>query len=375
MTQSQKLIRAKLSLLELGKLLNNVSEACRVSGVSRQHFYDIKKAYEEGGVEALAEQTRRNKPLHKNRVSQEVEDAVVAVAQEFPAFGQVRAANELRQRGIHISGGGVRGVWLRHGLETFKKRLKRLEEIAAKEGTVLTEAQVQALEKARTNRQSDPDEIETHHPGYLISQDTMYVGYIKGVGRIYQQTVLDTHSSVAFAKLYDTKTPLTAADCLNDRVLPFFEQQQVDVLRVLTDRGTEYCGREDTHPYQLFLGLQDIEHTRTKVRHPQTNGICERFHQTVQNEFYRVVFRKRIYTSLEELQADLDEWVVLYNEQRTHQGKRCKGRTPMQTFAAGRDLALSKRLEPKTPPPRMDSNAYNSSEAAAASAVLMDQAT
>ena len=328
MTRSQKLVRAKLSLLELGDLLNNVSQACRVMGVSRQHFYDIKNAYEEGGVEALAEQTRRNKPLHKNRVSQELEDAVVAVAEEFPAFGQVRAANELRQRGHHISSGGVRGVWLRHDLETFKKRLKRLEEIAAKDGVVLTEAQVQALEKARKTRESDPDEIETHHPGYLISQDTMYVGYIKGVGRIYQQTVLDTHSAVAFAKLYDTKTPLTAADCLNDKVLPFFEEQDVDVLRVLTDRGTEYCGREDSHPYQLFLGLQDIDHTRTKVRHPQTNGICERFHQTVQNEFYRVTFRKRIYATLEELQADLDQWLLYYNQRRTHQGKRCQWRNP-----------------------------------------------
>lgn len=370
MTQSQKLIRPKLSLLELGDLLKNVSQACRVMGVSRQHFYDIKQAYEEGGVEALQEQSRRNKPLHKNRVSQEIEDTVVALAEEFPAFGQVRAANELRERGHHISAGGVRGVWLRHDLETFKKRLKRLEVIAAQDGVVLTEAQVQALEKAREKRASDPDEIETHHPGYLISQDTMYVGYIKGVGRIYQQTVVDTHSAVAFAKLYDTKTPLTAADCLNDKVLPFFEEEGVDVLRVLTDRGTEYCGREDTHPYQLFLGLNEIDHTRTKVRHPQTNGICERFHQTVQNEFYRVVFRKRIYSTLDELQSDLDEWMVYFNERRTHQGKRCQGRTPMTTFAQGKTVASEKNLKPMAPPTRMDSAAYNSSEAAASAAAL-----
>ena len=369
MTQSQKLVRAKRSLLELGELLNNVSQACRVMGVSRQHFYDIKQAYEEGGLEALKEQSRR-KPNLKNRIAQEIEDAVVVLADEFPAFGQVRAANELRQRGHHISPGGVRSVWLRHDLETFKKRLKRLEEKAAQDGVVLTEAQLQALEKARKARETDPDEIETHHPGYLISQDTMYVGYIKGVGRIYQQTVLDTHSSVAFAKFYDTKTPLTAADCLNDRVLPFFEEHDVDVLRVLTDRGTEYCGREDTHPYQLFLGLQDIDHTRTKVRHPQTNGIAERFHQTVQNEFYRVAFRKRIYATLDELQADLDQWLACYNQRRTHQGKRCKGRTPMQTFIDGKTLAHEKRLEPMAPPPRMDSDAYNSSEAAVTAAAL-----
>ncbi len=268
---------------------------------------------------------------HRNRVVPEVEESIVKVAEEFPAYGQVRVANELCQRGFSVSAGGVRCVWVRHNLETFKKRLKRLEEKSAQEGVVFTEAQLQALERARQTRESDPEEIETQHPGYLISQDTMYVGYIKGVGRIYQQTVVDTHSAVAFTKLYDSKTPLTAADVLNERVLPFFEEHDVDVLRVLTDRGTEYCGREDVHAYQLFLGMNDIEHTRTKVRHPQTNGICERFHQTCQNEFYRVVFRKRVYANLDELQADLDTWTMNYNHRRTHQGKRCKGRTPMQT--------------------------------------------
>jgi len=370
MTQSQKLVRAKLSLLELGELLNNVSQACRVMGVSRQHFYDIKSAYEEGGIEALKEQNRC-RPNLKNRVSQEVEDAIVALADEFPAYGQVRAANELRQRGMHISAGGVRCVWLRHNLETFKKRLRRLEERSAFEGIVLTESQVQALERARKERETDPDVIETEHPGYLLAQDTVYVGYIKGVGRIYQQTVVDTFSSVAFAKLYEKKTPVTAADCLNDKVLPFFEEQDVDVLRVLTDRGTEFCGRDDTHPYELFLGLHDIEHTRTKVRHPQTNGICERFHQTCQNEFYRVVFRKKLYANLEELQVDLDQWMEHYNEQRTHQGIRCAGRTPMQTFHEGKALVLEKRLKPMGAPPRMGPEGCSSSEAALPAAIMV----
>jgi len=183
----------------------------------------------------------------------------------------------------------------------------------------------------------------------------MYVGYIKGAGRIYQQTVVDTYSSVAFAKLYDTKTLVTAADCLNPKALPFFEQEQVEVLRVLNDRGTEYCGRADQHAYQLFLGLNDIEHTRTKVRHPQTNGICERFHQTVQNEFYRVAFRKKFYPDMENLKHDLDQWMNHYNHQRTHQGQRCKGRTPYQTFVEGKHIATHKRInastEPKPLPP------------------------
>lgn len=343
MTTQDKLIRGKMSLLELAEYLKNVSQACRVMGVSRQHFYDIKKAYEEGGTEALREKSRR-KPNVKNRVAPEVEQAVVTMAIEEPAFGQLRVSNELRKEGILISPAGIRSVWLRHELETFKKRLKKLEEKAAKEGIVYTEAQLTALEKAKKERENDPEEIETHHPGYLVGQDTMYVGYLKGVGRIYEQTVIDTYSSVAFAKLYTSKVPVTAADALNDRVLPFFEQQGVTILRMLTDRGTEFCGRLDQHPYEIFLQLSEIDHTKTKARSPQTNGICERFHKTVQDEFYKVEFRKKIYRSLEELQTDLDEWVNRYNTDRTHQGKRCQGRTPMQTFLDGKEVAIEKMI-------------------------------
>ena len=343
MTTEQKLIKKKLNLLELGEYLKNVSEACRVMGVSRQHFYDIKKAYNEQGLEGLKEKSRR-KPCVRNRVAPEVEEAVIKMAYEYPAYGQVRAANELRRQGILISGGGVRSIWIRNGLAIFRDRLTRLEEKAAAEGIVYTEAQLAVLEKAKQERADSIEEIETHHPGYLLGQDTMYVGYIKGVGRIYQQTVMDTYSSVGFTKLYLAKVPVTAADCLNDKVLPFFEEQGIPVLRILTDRGTEYCGREDHHPYELYLQLNEIEHSKTQARHPQTNGICERFHQTVQNEFYKIAFRKKIYTSLEMIQEDLDKWMEEYNYNRTHQGKRCQGRTPIQTFFDALPLAVEKKI-------------------------------
>ena len=343
MTTQEKLIKSKLSILELGEYLKNVSQACKINGVSRQHFYDIKKAYEEHGLEGLKEKTRR-KPCLKNRVAPEIEEAVVKKTYDYPAYGQVRLSNELRKEGILVSSGGVRSIWQRHNLETFKKRLLALEEKAAKEGIVYTEAQLQALETAKRERENDPDEIETQHPGYLISQDTFYVGYLKGVGRIYQQTVVDTYASVAFAKLYTSKVPVTAADILNDRVLPFFEEENIPILRVLTDRGTEFCGSPERHPYQLYLQLNDIDHSKTKVRSPQTNGICERFHQTVLNEFYRITFRKKMYSDIETLQRDLDEYMVEYNTERTHQGKRCKGRTPMETFIDGKKLFNEKNI-------------------------------
>ncbi len=340
---NERIIKHKLGLLNLAEELGNVSKACQMMGLSRDTFYRYKSAVENGGVEALLEKDRRQ-PNLKNRTDERTESAVLAYAVEQPAHGQVRSSNELRKRGYFISPSGIRGVWLRHGLAKFRDRLKALEEKVAQEGLILTEAQVAAMEKKRQDDEA-AGEIETAHPGYLGSQDTFYVGTLKGVGRIYQQTYVDTYAKVAFAKLYTTKTPITAADLLNDRVLPFFEQQGLPVLRILTDRGTEYCGKAEQHDYQLYLAINDIDHTKTKAKSPQTNGICERFHKTVLQEFYQVAFRKKLYTDLESLQADLDAWLVGYNAERTHQGKMCCGRTPMATLEDGKRIWKEKLID------------------------------
>jgi hypothetical protein len=225
--------------------------------------------YDQGGELALQEISRK-KPVLKNRMPQEIEDAIVALAIEQPAFGQVRVANELRKR--------AHGLPRRRSLCVAAPRLGNHEETAQgvggqerSGGPGATEAQVIALEKAKTEKEAH-GEFESEHPGYCGAQDTFYVGNLKGVGRIYQQTFIDTYTKVSFAKLYDRKTPITAADLLNDRVLPFFEERDVKLLRVLTDRGSEFCGNPERHEYELYLAVEDIDHSRTKTKSPQTNG-------------------------------------------------------------------------------------------------------
>ncbi len=335
MSTREKLIQARVSMLALADELQNISRACKIAGIARSHFYEIKDAFEKYGRDGLAPQPRR-RPRMPNQTPPEIEQQILAMTRDYPTYSYVKIADQLKLIGVPAAASAVRGVWLRQGLLKRYDRLLWLEREAAVTGGPLTERVVRLLARYQRQLLIDPEQhIEAPYTGYLGCQDTYFVGTLKGVGRVYAQTFVDAHCSWAAAKLYLSTIPMTAVDLLHERVPPVYEQAGLALERVLTDNGREYCGRALQHPYELYLTVQQVEHRTTKVHSPQTNGFCERFHRTLKDEFFSVAYRKKLYGSVQELQEDLDGFVRFYNEQRSHQGYRTQGRTPWQAFQDG----------------------------------------
>lgn len=333
MTAVSQGTRRKLSLLQLAEELQNVSKACRVMGYHRDTFYEVRRAFQIGGAAALVEKRRGPKNPHPNRVPAEVEQRILDYALKFPTHGPQRCANQLRLENVNVSASGVRGVWIRHDIETRHKRLLRLERSVRETQLELTPEQVRLLEQYSADFRLR--HVEASRPGELLNQDTFYWGTLKGVGKVYVQVVVDVACSFAFAKVYTSKMPITACDVLYERVLPFYESLGAPVEAILTDNGREFCGKEDQHPYELLLALEDIEHRTTRVRSPRTNGFVERMNRTLLDECFRVAGRTTWYLSPDEIQADLDRFLRFYNFERTHQGYRVNGRTPARALVEG----------------------------------------
>lgn len=331
--QAEKIARRKLSLLQLAQELGNVSKACRLTGYSRQQFYEIRRNYQTFGSEGLIDRIAGPRAPHPNRVPSEVEESILAYALEHPTHGPQRTADELLLRGVQVSAGGVRGVWSRHDLLTKQERLLRLEETVRKRRLKLSDEQIRLLE--RFSPEFRERHIETRFTGDLVAVDTFFVGTLKGVGKVYLQTVLDCFSRYAWARFYTSKLPVTAVHVLNEDVLPFFERHEGRVHTILSDNGREFCGRPDQHPYELFLQLEEIEHRTTKVRRPQSNGFIERFHRTLLDEHLRPSGRTKWYETVDEMQQDLNGFLELYNTRRPHRGRGMNGRTPVTVFLSG----------------------------------------
>lgn len=352
MTTFDKIARRKLSLLDLASELSNVSRACKISGYSRQQFYEIRRNFQTYGAEGLLDRMPGARGPHPNRVAAEIETAILDHAMEHPCHGATRVEQELRLKGIAVSSGGVRGVWQRHSLLTKHQRLLRLEKATGERKIELREDQIRLLE--RFSPEFRERHIEAPFTGALVAVDTFFVGALKGVGKVYLQTAIDCHSRYAWARLYPSKLPVTAVHTMNHDVIPTFEEHAAKIEVVLSDNGREFCGRPDQHPYELFLQLEDIEHRTTRVKRPQSNGIIERFHRTLLDEHFRVEGRRTWFETIDEMQKVLDDYIVTYNTKRPHQGRGMNGRTPITVFKAGLPKPTPQQKKEKSPIQKTD---------------------
>ncbi len=321
----RKLAQKRLSALELAKALGNVSEACRQRGISRSRFYEYKKRFQTHGMEGLIDLP----PIHKTHpqtTPPAVVKKILELAVQNPMWGCHRLSAHLKLADISVSGITIQKILDKNGLSTQYDRLLRLEELASGNQIELTAEQVRAIEKA--NPCYKERHVESSRPGELLSQDTFYVGHLKGVGKVYLQAVVDTYCSYAFGYLHTGKLPEHSVSVIYNEVVPQYQSWNLPIKAILTDNGREYCGTSN-HPYEMFLKLADIEHRKTKVRHPHTNGFVERFNRTVLDEFFRPNFRTKMYDSVAALQKDLDKWLKEYNEQRPHRGYRNMGKRPI----------------------------------------------
>lgn len=321
-----KIAEQRLSVLELAKALGNVSAACKQRGVSRTQFYEYKRRFQTHGIEGLVDLP----PVHHSHPATtppEVEQRILELSLEHPAWGCNRLSDSLKLEGIQISAITLQKILNRNEMGSRYDRWLKLEEQVSGQAIELNGEQVAFLEKH--NPAFKERHVESRAPGELLCQDTFFVGHIKGVGKVYLHTVVDAYCSLAFGFLHASKQPEAAAAVLHNDVLPFYRKKGLPVQAVLTDNGREFCGK-DSHPYELYLELNDIEHRRTQVRRPQTNGFVERFQRTVLDEFFRQAFRTTFYESVDALQADLDTWLVYYNTERPHQGYRNQGKRPIE---------------------------------------------
>jgi len=327
MTAEEKIARHRMSVLELAAALGNVSEACRNRGMTRTQFYEYKRRFQTHGLAGLKDLPPVHK-THPQTTAPAVVERILALSLEHPGWGCCRLSALLKLEGTPVSSPTIQNILTKHGMATKYDRLLKLEERAAGEPIELTAEQVTLIERA--NPAFAERHVESSRPGELLCQDLFYVGHLKGVGKVYLDAVVDTYGSHAFGFLHTGKLPEAAVAVLHNDVLPFYDDRGLPVAAILTDNGKEYCGT-DAHPYELYLALSEIEHRRTKVKHPWTNGFVERFHRTVLDEFFRVACRTRFYEGVEPLQADLDAWLVHYNTERPHLGYRNHGKRPLDT--------------------------------------------
>lgn len=322
MTKDERLARHRLSVLQYAREIKNITLTCSTFNISRDTYYKWLKRFNKYGKEGLYDQLRKP-PTMPNETKPSIKQQILNYIIEYPTHGPDRIADEFRLKGIQISSITIYNFLKKNGLN---KRLDRMFYAQSQQNVgIYTNRYI------RENVKKTPNHIEAYYTGELIGIDTFYIGTIKGLGRIYQKTAIDCSCSFGFAKIYTSFTSQDAVDFVENVLVPIYKGLRKPLNRILTDNGKEYISEY----FNQCLKKHQIKHTTTKVRSPNTNGFTERLNRTLLEDFYQNMLIKKHYSSIEQLQQDLDKYLLKYNFQRTHQGYKLEGKRPCDNFFCG----------------------------------------
>ncbi len=325
-------IAPKIAFLRLAEELGNISQACRITGYSRDTYYRLKKLFDTGGEAALRNR-KRSRELTKNQVDIAIQKHILKLACEHPELGQKRVAERLSNQGMEVSQNGVRSVWLRYDLETHSKRLQALQAKCDQGELLITEKQMEAFRFLAQSLMDGTGELVSKYPGYLLVQDTFEVDHFPELAPLYLHVVIDSYTRHAFARYYTTKSPETSADFLAHHVFSWYANREIQLQKILTDRGAEFVCPKTPNKFQVLLQNHSLVHLLVKAYNSsKLNGICRQFEKLVETEFFHVAARKNQFAQLSVLQIELDQWLHQYNTCRPQPARYCYGKTPLETI-------------------------------------------
>jgi len=315
-TPDQIIYHRRVRVMELARR-TNVSAACRTFGVSRTTFYRWQHRVEVGGLDALMPKGRRP-PAMPNQTPAWVVDELLAEAVVRPTLGARRYAHDLGQRGFVISASGVQKILGRHQLGRRRQRVAALAQLTAVNNGLMTD-----------DAREGPFGFchFAARPGDLVALDSFYIGNLKGVGKVWQLTAVDTATRWAICHVFLGPSNTDIAKRFLDLVLRKLRRLGVTVSGVLTDNGPEFSAAFDAH-----LEALHIPHHRTPPRSPNHNAVCERFQGTALQECWRPAFHRRRFDRLGQLRAEIDTWLVDYNHRRPNHSDFMRGRTPREVL-------------------------------------------
>lgn len=314
----------RIRVLELAAELGNVSEACRLIGVSRTRYYEWKAIADQHGLDALQRRSRR-RPTQPNETPTWQVEVIIAESVSRATLGPAQLLPFLEDRGVCLSASGVYKVLRRNGLGRRRQRVAALAAMTAATGGPVT-------------REALDGPFGFCHfaarPGDLVALDSFYVGKLKGVGKVWMFTAIDTATRLATLHLLAGEHTAEAAAAFLQLLRSRLIRHRVPLNGVLTDRGPEFTGKA----FGKQCAAMGITHTKTPPRSPNHNAVCERFHSTVLHEFFRTAFHRQYFTSVRSLDRQLQTWVEEhYNARRRNRGDFMAGRTPLEVLATHRD--------------------------------------